>query len=100
MQDGMDEFAYLGAFNARFGYPAVPDGHDGPVGNPRQIGRQLQGICFRKGAVENNAGARMFRDQVDETGIFHVYFVASGNCRTWQTGRKGPIGETPLLSQN
>ncbi len=91
-QEHLDKFAYVGSFSAPFGYPAVPGGYGGLLGNPGEFSQEMKVLYISIGGMENNIGARMFHQQLEGAGIPHVFFEASGTANSWQTWRKSLHG--------
>jgi RNA polymerase sigma factor (sigma-70 family) len=99
-QDNLDKFAYVGSFSAPFGYPVVPTGYNGLLGRPDEFAQRVKVFYISAGVNENNTAAQMFHDQLENAGISHFFFEASGNFHGWQTWRKSLYGMVPLLFRN
>jgi enterochelin esterase family protein len=96
-QDHVDLFSHVGSFSAPFGYPAVPSGYDGLLGDPDEFTKRIKTLYVSAGSTEANAGARMFQEQLEAAGIAHTYYEAPGNGHGWHTWRKSLHGFVQLL---
>jgi enterochelin esterase family protein len=96
-QDHLDAFAYAGSFSAVIGYPAVPWGYGGLLGDPDAFAKRMRVLYVSAGGTENNPGAREFHEQLEAGGVAHVYYEAPGNGHGWHTWRKSLHGFAPLL---
>lgn len=96
-QDHLDLFAYVGSFSAVIGYPAVPSGYGGLLGDPDEFAKRVRVLYVSAGGTENNPGAREFREQLEAAGVPHVYYEAPGNGHGWHAWRKSLHGFVQLL---
>jgi RNA polymerase sigma factor (sigma-70 family) len=96
-QDRLDLFAYVGSFSAVIGYPAVPSGYGGLLGDPDEFAKRVRVLYVSSGGTENNSGAREFHDQLEAAGVAHVYYEAPGNGHGWHAWRKSLHGFAQLL---
>src|SRR5208283_5384753 len=51
-QAHLDEFAYLGSFSAPFGFPAIPGGFSGLLGDPAAFAKQVKVLFVSIGTAE------------------------------------------------
>jgi len=96
-QDRLDTFAYIGSFSAVIGYPAVPSGYGGLLGDPDEFAKRVRVLYLSAGGTENNSGAREFHAQLEAAGVAHVYYEAPGNGHGWHAWRKSLHGFAQLL---
>jgi enterochelin esterase family protein len=100
-QAHLDEFAYIGCFSAPFGFPAIPGGFDGLLGDPAAFARQVKVLFISIGTAEGGmtAGGRNFHQALEQAGIKHVYYESPGTAHEWQTWRRSLYQFAPLLFQ-
>ena len=96
-QDHPDLFSHVGSFSAPFGYPVVPTGYDGLLGDPTEFAKRVKVLYVSAGGAESNEGARMFHDQLQAAEVAHVYYEAPGNGHGWHAWRKSLHGFAQLL---
>jgi enterochelin esterase family protein len=97
-----EEFSYIGCFSAPFGYPKVPDGYQGLLGNPDAFAKQFKLLFISYGTANDLAanGCRSFHDALVKGGVKHVYYESQGTAHEWLTWRRSLYQFTPLLFQN
>jgi enterochelin esterase family protein len=100
-QSHLDLFAYIGSFSAPFGYPQVPDGFNGLLGDPAAFARQVRMLFISCGSAGDLAagGSRAFHQALEKGGIKHVYYESPGTAHEWQTWRRSLHEFAPLLFQ-
>jgi enterochelin esterase-like enzyme len=101
-QAHLDEFAYIGCFSAPFGYPQVPDGFNGLLGDPAAFAKQVNVLFISYGTAGDlaAAGSQAFHQALVKAGIKHVYYESPGTAHEWQTWRRSLYQFAPLLFQN
>ncbi|HEX5399734.1 MAG TPA: alpha/beta hydrolase-fold protein [Verrucomicrobiae bacterium] len=101
-QAHLDMFAYIGSFSAPFGYPQVPDGYNGLLGDPAAFARQVKVLFVSYGTAGDLAagGSRAFHEALEKAGIKHVYYESPGTAHEWQTWRRSLHEFAPLLFRN
>lgn len=102
IQTHLDEFAYIGVFSAPFGFPQVPNGFSGLLGDPAAFARQVKVLFISYGAAGDLAarGTTKFHKELDQAGIRHVYYVSPGTAHEWQTWRRSLYRFAQLLFQD
>ncbi len=100
-QAHLDEFAYIGSFSAPFGYPQVPGGFNGLLGDPAAFAKQIQVLFISCGNAGDLAarGSQSFHRALQKAGIKHVYYESPGTGHEWQTWRRSLHEFAPLLFQ-
>jgi enterochelin esterase family protein len=100
-QAHLDEFAYIGSFSAPFGFPEIPGGFNGLLGNPAAFAKQVNVLFVSIGTAEGGmtAGGRNFHQALEQAGINHVYYESPGTAHEWQTWRRSLHEFAPLLFQ-
>ncbi|HEV2320591.1 MAG TPA: alpha/beta hydrolase-fold protein [Verrucomicrobiae bacterium] len=98
-QAHLDEFAFIGVFSAPFGFPAVPGGFSGLLGNRSAFAKQVKVLFISDGAAGDLAARRTeaFHQELQEAGIKHVYYESPGTGHEWQTWRRSLYHFAPLL---
>jgi enterochelin esterase-like enzyme len=98
-QAHLDEFAYVGVFSAPFGFPDVPGGFNGLLGDPAAFARQVKVLFISYGNAGDLAarGTRAFHQALEQAGIKHVYYESPGTAHEWQTWRRSLHEFAPLL---
>jgi hypothetical protein len=96
----MEIFAYVGSFSTPMGYPAMPGGWQGLLGDSAKFARRTKAMCVSPDANENKTGERMFHDPWDDAGIAQIYYEAPRNSHGWQAWGKSLYGMAPLLFRN
>lgn len=101
-QAHLDLFAYIGSFSAPFGYPKVPSGFNGLLGDPAAFARQVKVLFVSYGTAGDLAsrGSRAFHQALEGAGVKHVYYESPGTGHEWQTWRRSLHQFAPLLFQN
>jgi enterochelin esterase family protein len=101
-QAHLDEFAYVGCFSAPFGFPAIPGGFNGLLGDPAAFAKQVTVLFVSIGTAEGGmtAGGRNFHQALEKAGIKHVYYESPGTAHEWQTWRRSLYQFAPLLFQS
>jgi enterochelin esterase family protein len=100
-QAHLDDFAYIGCFSAPFGFPEVPGGFNGLLGDPAAFAKQVKVLFVSIGTAEGGmtAGGRNFHLALEKAGIKHVYYESPGTAHEWQTWRRSLHEFAPLLFQ-
>ena len=100
-QAHLDDFAYIGVFSAPFGFPKIPDGFHGLLGDPAAFAKQVKVLFISIGTAEGGmtAGGRNFHLALEQAGIKHVYYEPPGTAHEWQTWRRSLHEFAPLLFQ-
>jgi enterochelin esterase family protein len=100
-QAHLDEFAYIGVFSAPFGYPQVPGGFNGLLGDPAAFAKQVKVLFVSYGAAGDLAarGSQAFHQALENAGIKHVFYESPGTAHEWQTWRRSLYHFAPLLFQ-
>jgi len=98
----LDTFAYIGCFSAPFGYPQVPSGFNGLLGDPAAFAKQVKVLFISYGNAGDLAarGSQAFHHALEKAGIKHVYYESPGTAHEWQTWRRSLYQFVPLLFQN
>jgi enterochelin esterase-like enzyme len=97
-----DLFAYIGSFSAPFGYPQVPDGFNGLLGDPAAFAKQVNVLFISAGSAGDlgAAGSRTLHQALEKGGIKHVYYESPGTAHEWLTWRRSLHEFAPLLFQD
>ncbi|HEV2436168.1 MAG TPA: alpha/beta hydrolase-fold protein [Verrucomicrobiae bacterium] len=100
-QAHLDDFAYIGIFSAPFGFPRIPEGFHGLLGDPAAFARQVKVLFISIGTAEGGmtASGRNFHLALEKAGIKHVYYESQGTAHEWQTWRRSLYHFAPLLFQ-
>ncbi len=100
-QAHLDQFAYIGVFSAPFGFPQVPGGYNGLLGDPAAFARQVNVLFVSYGTAGDLAtrGTQRFHQALEQAGIKHVYYESAGTGHEWQTWRRSLHEFAPLLFQ-
>ena len=98
-QAHLDKFAYIGCFSAPFGFPEIPGGFNGLLGDPAAFARQVKVLFISYGVAGDLAagGSRRFHQELEQAGIKHVYYESPGTAHEWQTWRRSLYQFAPLL---
>jgi enterochelin esterase-like enzyme len=98
-QAHLDDFAYIGIFSAPFGFPKIPEGFHGLLGDPAAFARQVKVLFISIGTAEGGmtASGRNFHLALEKAGIKHVYYESQGTAHEWQTWRRSLYHFAPLL---
>jgi len=101
-QAHLDEFAYIGVFSAPFGFPQVPRGFNGLLGDPAAFARQVKVLFISYGTAGDLAsrGTLRFHKELEQAGIKHVFYQSPGTSHEWQTWRRSLYEFGPLLFQD
>jgi enterochelin esterase family protein len=101
-QSHADEFSYIGCFSAPFGYPQVPAGYNGLLGDPAAFAKQFKLLFVSYGTAGDLAanGSKGFHQALEKGGIKHVFYESPGTAHEWQTWRRSLYQFAPLLFQN
>jgi enterochelin esterase family protein len=101
-QAHLDEFAYIGVFSAPFGFPQVPSGFGGLLGDPAAFARQVKVLFISYGAAGDLAARNTgkFHEELNQAHIRHVDYESPGTAHEWQTWRRSLYHFAPLLFQN
>jgi enterochelin esterase family protein len=101
-QAHLDEFAYIGVFSAPFGFPQVPNGFNGALGDPAAFAKQVKVLFISYGTAGDLAarGTQAFHRTLEQAGIKHVYYESPGTSHEWQTWRRSLHEFAPLLFQD
>ncbi len=100
-QSHLDTFAAIGSFSAPFGFPDVPGGFNGLLGDPAAFGQQVNVLFVSVGTAEGGltSGSGRFHQALAQAGIKHVYYESPGTAHEWQTWRRSLHEFAPLLFQ-
>jgi enterochelin esterase family protein len=100
-QGHLDTFASIGSFSAPFGFPPVPKGFNGLLGDPAAFARQVDVLFVSVGTAEGGltSGSGKFHQALEQAGIKHVYYESPGTAHEWQTWRRSLREFAPLLFQ-
>src|SRR5579859_1720164 len=100
-QAHLDDFASIGIFSAPFGFPQIPEGFHGLLGDPAAFARQVKVLFISIGTAEGGmtASGRNFHLALEKAGIKHVYYESQGTAHEWQTWRRSLYHFAPLLFQ-
>ena len=100
-QAHLDTFSYIGSFSAPFGYPQVPEGYNGLLGDPAAFAKQVNVLFVSVGSVEGGmtGGSRILHQALEQAGIKHVFYESPGTAHEWQTWRRSLHEFAPLLFQ-
>jgi enterochelin esterase-like enzyme len=100
-QAHLDQFAYLGVFSAPFGFPQIPGGFNGLLGDPTAFAKQVKVLFVSYGTAGDLAarGSQAFHQALEKAGIKHVYYESPGTAHEWQTWRRSLREFAPLLFQ-
>ena len=98
-QSHLDEFACIGSFSAPFGFPEIPGGFNGLLGDPAAFARQVNVLFISVGTAEGGmtAGGRNFHQALEKAGIKHVFYESPGTAHEWLTWRRSLYQFAPLL---
>lgn len=101
-QAHLDEFAYIGVFSAPFGFPHVPNGFNGLLGDPAAFAKQVKilFISYGDGGDLAKRDTQTFHQELEQAGIKHVYYESPGTAHEWQTWRRSLHEFVPLLFRN
>jgi enterochelin esterase-like enzyme len=101
-QAHLDKFSYIGSFSAPFGYPSIPDGYNGLLGDPEGFAKQVNVLFISFGTVGDMAagGGRAFHQALEQAGIKHVFYESPDTAHEWQTWRRSLYQFAPLLFQS
>lgn len=101
-QAHLDKFAYIGVFSAPFGYPQVPGGFNGLLGDPAAFAKQVNVLFVSYGAAGDLAArsSQAFHQALDKAGIKHVFYASPGTAHEWLTWRRSLYQFAPLLFQS
>ena len=101
-QAHLDEFAYIGSFSAPFGFPKVPAGFHGLLGDPAAFAKQVNTLFISYGAAGDLAarGTLKFHQELEQAGIKHIFYESPGTGHEWLTWRRSLCHFAPLLFQN
>jgi enterochelin esterase family protein len=100
-QSHLDQFASIGSFSAPFGFPEVPGGFSGLLGDPAAFARRVNVLFVGVGSAEGGMAnsSRAFHRALEKAGIRHVYYESPGTAHEWQTWRRSLHEFAPLLFQ-
>ena len=100
-QAHLDEVAYIGSFSAPFGYPQVPGGFNGLLGDPAAFAKKVKVLFVSYGAAGDLAarGSQAFHQALEKAGIKHVFYESPGTAHEWLTWRRSLYQFAPLLFQ-
>lgn len=100
-QAHLDQFAYIGVFSAPFGFPQVPNGFNGSLGDPTAFARQVKVLFLSYGTAGDLAarGTQAFHRELEQANIVHVYYESPGTGHEWLTWRRSLHEFAPLLFQ-
>ncbi len=100
-QAHLDDFAYIGIFSAPFGFPKIPEGFHGLLGDPAAFAREVKVLFLSIGTAEGGmtASGRNFHRALEKAGLKHVYYESPGTAHEWQTWRRSLYHFVPLLFQ-
>jgi len=101
-QAHLDEFAYIGSFSAPFGFPQVPGGFNGLLGDPVAFAKQVKVLFISYGAAGDLAARSTlrFQQELEQASIKHVFYQSPGTSHEWLTWRRSLYHFAPLLFQN
>jgi enterochelin esterase family protein len=101
-QSHLDLFAYIGSFSAPFGYPQVPGGYNGLLGDPAAFAKKVKVLFVSYGTAGDLAavGSQTFHQALEQAGIKHVYYESPGTAHEWLTWRRSLHEFAPLLFQS
>jgi len=101
-QSHLDTFACIGSFSAPFGFPEVPGGFNGLLGDPAAFAQQVHVLFVSVGTAEGGltSGSGTFHQALERAGIKHVYYESPGTAHEWQSWRRSLHEFAPLLFQN
>lgn len=101
-QAHLGEFAYIGVFSAPFGFPQIPSGFNGLLGNPAAFAKRVKVLFLSYGEAGDLAarGTQRFHQELEQAGIKHVFYESPGTAHEWQTWRRSLYQFVPLLFQN
>jgi enterochelin esterase family protein len=100
-QAHLDLFGGIGVFSAPFGFPPVPGGYDGLLGDPAAFAKRVKVFFISYGAAGDLAarGTKKFHQELERAGIKHVLYESPGTAHEWQTWRRSLYQFAPLLFQ-
>lgn len=100
-QGHLDDFAYIGVFSAPFGFPKIPDGFHGLLGDPAAFAKQVNVFFISYGTAGDLAarGTQAFHQALEKAGIKHVYYQSPDTAHEWLTWRRSLYQFAPLLFQ-
>ncbi len=100
-QAHLDQFGYIGVFSAPFGFPQVPNGFNGSLGDPTAFAKQVKVLFISYGTAGDLAarGTQAFHRTLEQAGIKHVYYESPGTSHEWLTWRRSLHEFAPLLFQ-
>jgi enterochelin esterase-like enzyme len=100
-QAHLDDFAYIGVFSAPFGFPKIPEGFHGLLGDPAAFAKQVKVLFVSYGTAGDLAarGSQAFHQALEKAGIKHVFYESPGTGHEWQTWRRSLYKFAPLLFQ-
>jgi enterochelin esterase family protein len=100
-QAHLDQFAYIGIFSAPFGFPQIPGGFNGLLGDPTAFAKQVKVLFVSYGTAGDLAagGSRAFHQALEKASIKHVYYESPGTAHEWLTWRRSLHEFAPLLFQ-
>jgi enterochelin esterase family protein len=98
-QSHLDLFSYIGSFSAPFGYPSVPGGFNGLLGDPAGFAKQVHVLFVSTGDTGDlgAGGSRSLHQALQQAGIKHVYYESPGTAHEWLTWRRSLHEFAPLL---
>lgn len=96
-QANLDKFANIGIFSAPFGFPGVEKGYNGLLSKPEEFAKSVKVFYISMGSKEGASTGRSIHEELQKSGVKHVYFEASGTAHEFQTWRKSLHGFAQLL---
>ncbi len=100
-QSHLDMFSYIGSFSAPFGFPSVPGGFNGLLGDPTAFAKQVNLMFISAGDTGDLGfnGSKSFHQALQQAGIKHVYYESPGTAHEFLTWRRSLHEFAPLLFQ-
>jgi enterochelin esterase family protein len=100
-QTHLELFSNIGSFSAPFGFPQVPSGFNGLLGDPAAFAKQVNVLFIGVGnGGDMMQGSQSFHQALTQAGIKHVYYESPGTAHEWQTWRRSLHEFAPLLFKN
>ena len=101
-QSHLDTFAYIGSFSAPFGFPEVPGGFNGLLGDPAAFAQQVHVLFVSVGTAEGGmtAGGRDVPSGAGASRHQAYLLRIAGHGARMATWRRSLHEFAPLLFQN
>ncbi len=89
----LDVFTSIGAFSG-----SLDDAYKGRIADPAKLNANLKLLWVGAGTAEGGyPGIRAFHQELEKTGIRHVYYEVPGTAHEWATWRRHLVDFAPRL---